>query len=344
MDQHGTVQRAFSVVELWRLRRVRRAFHRWGTAALAALPRLAVVGGTVAGRGTASVEVLDLSTFRWSSGVVPDLPSPRGWHGACSFGDGQVVVAGGWGEHARTALQWERGGTDWTDLPDLVEGRAGAASTALPDGRAMVIGGFANQRPLASVEVLSADGSGWSALTPMSTARSGAAAAVLPCGKVLVAGGQTSRQADSVVNTAELWDPVTGAWSDLPPMAEARRSAGCCVLPSGRVAVVGGMGSDYQLRRDGEAFDPVAQTWQPLPAMAHVHSQLGVVAVAGGLLAVGGTLFDAVPAELFDEASGRWFELPHPMAQPRQQACVVSLPAAALAPPAAAGAAAAAAP
>ena len=44
MDQHAAVLRAFSVVELWRLRRVCRAFHRWGTAALAALPRIVVVG------------------------------------------------------------------------------------------------------------------------------------------------------------------------------------------------------------------------------------------------------------------------------------------------------------
>ena len=42
------------------------------------------------------------------------------------------------------------------------------------------------------------------------------------------------------------------------------------------------------------------------------------------------------PAELFDEASGRWFELPHPMAEPRYAESVVSLPAAALAPAAAA--------
>ena len=33
MDRHAAVLRAFSVVELWRLRRVCRAFHRWGTAA-----------------------------------------------------------------------------------------------------------------------------------------------------------------------------------------------------------------------------------------------------------------------------------------------------------------------
>ena len=49
---------------------------------------------------------------------------------------------------------------------------------------------------------------------------------------------------------------------------------------------------------------------------------------------------EAVPDELFDEASGRWFELPHPMAEPRNEAHVVSLPAAALAPPTAAAAAA----
>ena len=63
------------------------------------------------------------------------------------------------------------------------------------------------------------------------------------------------------------------------------------------------------------------------------------------MLAVGGitdaeqpdVLFD----ELFDEASGRWFELPHPMAQPRRSTYVVSLPASALAPPAPAAAAAA---
>ena len=130
---------------------------------------------------------------------------------------------------------------------------------------------------------------------------------------------------------------------------QERMGAGCCVLPSGRVAVVGGADADRILRSDGAAFDPEAQTWQPLPPMAHARSGHGVVAVAGGLLAVG--VAEAVedtddedgedeerplpPAELFDEASGRWFALPHPMAEPRStRTAVVSLPAAALAPPA----------
>ena len=48
------------------------------------------------------------------------------------------------------------------------------------------------------------------------------------------------------------------------------------------------------------------------------------------------------PSELFDVASGRWFELPHPMAQPRNDVRMVSLPVAALTPQPAAAAGAAA--
>ena len=69
--------------------------------------------------------------------------------------------------------------------------RAGVQSVALPDGRAMAIGGLdSDDQQLASAEVLAADGSGWSALTPMGTGRFAHVAAALPCGKVLVAGGR----------------------------------------------------------------------------------------------------------------------------------------------------------
>ena len=106
------------------------------------------------------------------------------------------------------------------------------------------------------------------------------------------------------------------------------------------MAVIGGWDGRHD-HRNGEAFDPVARTWQPLPPMAHARNGHGVVAVAGGLLTVGGN--KTVPNELFDEASGRWFELPHPMAEARRVCKVVSLPAAALTPPPAAPAAGAAA-
>eukprot|EP01045_Picozoa_sp_COSAG04_P010048 COSAG04_NODE_603_length_12170_cov_2.393836_11_plen_375_part_00 len=339
-DQHGAVLRAFSVVELWRLRRVCRAFHRWGTAALAAMPRIVVLGGQFwdADEGederTASAEALDLSTMRWAADVVPALPVPRQFHSACSFGD-RIVVAGGNTDNfdnfddGTEALQWVRGAATWAPLPAMPEFRLNSKAVALPDGRTLVVGDVSS----VAVSVLEADGSGWSALTPMRATRNGPAAAVLPCGKVLVAGGIDTM---NMVKTTELWDPATGAWSALPTMAEERYSAGCCVLPSGRVAVVGGFNreSGWAGLHDGEVFDPEARTWQPLPPMTHSRWRHEVVAVAGGLLAVGGKddFQGSAPVELFDEASGRWFALPHPMARTRSQCCAVSLPAAALAP------------
>ena len=107
----------------------------------------------------------------------------------------------------RTVLLWVPGAPEWVPLPDMAEARSEPAAVALPDGRVMAIGGFdsVNDRFLASVEVLAADGSGWSTLAPMHTARNGHAAAALPCGKVLVAGGQAGETSSSTA-AAELWD------------------------------------------------------------------------------------------------------------------------------------------
>ena len=88
---------------------------------------------------TVGVELLDLSTLRWSSGgAVPALPEPRAWHALCSFGDGRTVVAGGWNDGGddpmlhllKTALQWVRGAQAWAPLPDLAEERTAAAASA----------------------------------------------------------------------------------------------------------------------------------------------------------------------------------------------------------------------
>jgi hypothetical protein len=99
------------------------------------------------------------------------------------------------------------------------------------------------------------------------------------------------------------------------------------MLPSGRVAVVGGADANNVARKDGEVFDPVKREWEPLGAeMAHVHGNISALAVAGGLLAGGVTT-----PQLYDEESGRWFTLPRAMVEPgRKGAGLVSVPAAAL--------------
>ena len=88
---------------------------------------------------------------------------------------------------------------------------------------------------------------------------------------------------------------------------------------------MGGVGTDGQRQKDGEAFDPAKRTWEPLPEMAEARGIPGAAQVSGGLIVVGEDT-----AELFDEEGGRWLALPHPMAQPRLATQLVSLPASAL--------------
>ena len=290
---------AWGVVGLWRLRAVSRTMRCWATAQLEALPRVVAVGGMNdcdedgdSVRATAGVEALDLSTMRWSTArFMPSLPEPRSQHVVSSFADGRTVVCAGKNEHvffedanndsdnepdredwdeglhlAKTALQWVPGSTEWVALPDLPGNRLLAASVSLPDGRTMLIGGYDNTKmsTLASVIVLAADGSEWSELPPMRTQRFEAAAVVMPDGKVLVAGGALTKSVNRIdLKTSELWDPATQAWTALPDMATKRRAARACVLPSGRVAVVGGTAD--QDRSDGEMYDSERGVWEPLP-------------------------------------------------------------------------------
>eukprot|EP01046_Picozoa_sp_COSAG06_P015827 COSAG06_NODE_1027_length_11028_cov_3.385031_7_plen_561_part_00 len=344
-DLHPTFMRSevWGVVGLWRLRGVCRALRGWARAELSSLPRLVAVGGLVVDRSvnppkwvaTSSVESLDLSTMRWSAaGCMPSLPDPRAMHSVSCCADGRMVVCSGlnmggadlMNHLASTALQWLPGTDTWSALPDLPAGRLGAASVGLPDGRTMLIGGVCRGETLTSVLVLAADGSGWSDLVPLTRARF-LAAVLVSNGKVLVAGGKSGLGGtDTALNTAELWDPATQKWTALPPMAHKRISAAACVLPSGRVVVVGGQGADKVNRKDGEVFDPVKREWEPLGAeMAHVHGHISAVAVAGGLLAVG-----VNSPELYDEESGRWLTLPRAMVQQRQATGLVSVPAAVL--------------
>jgi hypothetical protein len=348
---HEMILRHLGVVSLWRVRGVSRGFRRWAMSMLSPMPRVVAVGGLVPDSSVvppkytalSSVESLDLSTMRWSAaGCMPSLPDPRGWHSVSCSADGRVVVCGGHNHGSRddemlhltsTALQWLPGTAEWSALPGLPAGRDGAASVGLPDTGTMLIGGLDdNDQPRASVLVLAVDGSGWSDLPPLMTARAFAAAALLPDGKVLVAGGQGGEGYDSALKTAELWDPATQKWTALPPMAHERSLAAACVLPSGRVAVVGGYGTDNVARKDGEVFDPVKREWEPLGAeMAHYHCKISAVTVAGGVLLVS-VDEDRDPNELYDEGSGQWFQLPHAMVKPREGTGLVSVPASALVP------------
>jgi hypothetical protein len=346
-DADEAVMGELCVATVWRLRGVSRAFRGMCGSALAAMPRVVVVGGlqTIHGVETtvATVVSLDLATLAWGGGgAVLDLPGPGWLFSLGQLPGGRLVAAGGSTDVGRAmagAFEWAPGRAAWTPLPPMGDPRLDAAAAVLSDGRMLVAGGDDDDEfGFTSVEVLAADGSGWAALPPMATARYGAVAGRLPGGQVIVAGGRTGD--DDSLASAELWDPATGAWAVLPPMAQRRYAPVGCVLPSGRFAVLGGRGRFREVfvdvdgferedgsdeREDAEAFDPVSGAWQPLPPMPRALVDGAAVAVAGGLLAVGGV--GHADAILFDEESGRWFTLPGQMPTRRQGHGLTTIPA-----------------
>jgi hypothetical protein len=342
-EQSGAyILRSLSVVALWRLRRVSRSFRRWGTDALAAMPRPVMVGGaTESGAEFGRVAALDMSSMRWSSDIaVPSLPQPRSCHAMCRLPTGEITVVGA--ACCNTACRWRPGSDSWEALPRMGTPRESAVAVALGDGRVLVAGGSDHDDIcLASAEVLAADGSSWSAVAPMHTARYGAVGGLLPGGRVIVAGGSKNDPDDDdgivYLATAELWDPETNVWTELPPMTEAREDAAGCVLPDGRFAVVGGYMGDEHMSRydDGEVYDCARNEWTPLPAPSGMgggdRDCAALVPVAGGMLILGGNAtFRPVEAELWDEESQQWLELPHGMDTWCKDATAVSVPAVAL--------------
>jgi hypothetical protein len=151
----------------------------------------------------------------------------------------------------------------------------------------------------------------------MTAGRGSHTATLLQSGQVLVTGGTTSSGKNAaVLDTAELYDPVSGKFLPLQAtMSTPRANHAAALLPNGRVLITGGYtnipGSGDALG-SAELYDPATQSFLPLsggtpPAMVtprggHTATLLmtGEVLLAGGYDATDQTLGTA---ELYDPAS-----------------------------------------
>jgi hypothetical protein len=146
-------------------------------------------------------------------------------------------------------------------------------------------------------------------VAPLSSAK----ATLLSDGRVLVVGMAGERPA---ANTAELYDPLSGTWSEAGDTTTLRQEYTMTQLPDGRVLVAGGLDpSTNELLASAEIFDPATGTWSPTgtmgtPRCGHTATLLrdGRVLVAGelcGAAAVGaGDSGGAAAAAATPTASG----------------------------------------
>jgi len=141
-------------------------------------------------------------------------------------------------------------------------------------------------------------GAHWVFTGSLNVPRWGHTATLLPDGRVLVAGGVGEA---GTLDSAELYDPVSGTWSLTGSMHLPRSGHTATLLSDGRVLVAGG--------HTAEIYDPASGTWSMTGSMntapwfaAATRLQDGRVLIAGGWCC-DGTL---PSAELYDPGTGSW--------------------------------------
>lgn len=299
------------------------------SATLLANGKVLVVGGrlgTPYGTSGASVELYDPVTGTWSGcsagAANASCPAPMNADHldstATLLKDGRVLVVGFSFSGPQNPELYNPGTGTWTATGPLNQGRYQHTATLLANGKVLVAGGTCPvgrcpgpevTETKASSELYDPAANSWrscgklvpSADCPADLAQSRAdhSATLLPDGKVLVAGGAEN---SAERNTAEVYDPATGAWTPAPKLLnDARDGHGAVLLPNGKVLAAGGRGPDFQHGLasaelyDAAALDP---QWTSAGSMSSIRSSSFVQphSVWAVLLSSDANAFEADPA------------------------------------------------
>ena len=153
----------------------------------------------------------------------------------------------------------------------------------------------------------------WVPTSKMNVARGGHTATLLPNGKVLVVGGWGNASTGlGRLDSAELYDPVTGNWSNTGHLSSPRVGHSATLLNNGRVLVAGGdtgvSPPDFALTSTVELYDPATGTWALTGSMTTTRSgHTATLLQDGRVLVAGGYNNNVVKtAELYDPPTGAW--------------------------------------
>jgi hypothetical protein len=240
-------------------------------------------------------------------------------HTATLLSDGLVLIVGGLQERvagspglASVEVYDPVSGT-WNVTGSLDTGRWGHTAALLPDGTVLVAGGRADYSgpALASAEIYDPVSGTWSPAPPLSVPRCFHSSTRLADDRVLVAGGRFGTGGSEVHASAEIYDPVTGAWSPAGSLSTPREGHSATLLPDGQVLVVNGY---YQTwLASAEVYDPVSGAWNEIaaPLACHGVAHTATLMFDGRVLIVGGACGAGTPGirddvEIYDPATLTW--------------------------------------
>jgi N-acetylneuraminic acid mutarotase len=195
--------------------------------------------------------------------------------------------------------------------------RFGHTATLLPNGKVLVVGGSDDSNNgMFSAELYDPATGKWTDTGSMAEARCYHTATLLPNGKVLVTGGIKflGHFLDRALDSAELYDPATGKWTDTGTMSIERMNHTATLLPNGKVLVVGGSIYDGNIctGSTAELFDPATGKWSETGELNTARAGHTATLLANGkVLVIGGknsiaTTDSLSSVELYDPATGTW--------------------------------------
>lgn len=127
-------------------------------------------------------------------------------------------------------------------------------------------------------------------------------ATLLTNGSVLVAGGRSSL--NTVTNSVEILNPITGIWSYTTPMSIPRSRHTAVLLTNGCVLVIGGESSGFRGTNTCEIFDPGTMTWANTGSMNYTrYIPTATLLQDGRVLVAGGGITNC---EIYDPATRVW--------------------------------------
>jgi len=248
-----------------------------------------VIGGLVGFEVVGTVEVYDPASDSWS--FAEPLPVPLHHVAAASVG-GILYVMGGWSDFFATEraelYSYDPVEDAWSPKAPMPVARAGLAAAGL-DGRLYAAGGFPPERER-DLTVYDPAQNAWGELAPMPTGRNHLGVVALGSLLYVVGGRSGSIGPEENTGALEVFDPVAGDWSPLPPMPTPRSGAATAVFEN-QVFVFGGEGNPEDpngIFDDTEAYDPEANEWQALAPMPTGRHGFGAAVLPDGVHLPGG--------------------------------------------------------
>ena len=287
----------------------------------------------------AIVTVVPTSAGRFAA--TGSLATSRVGHTATLLPDGRVLVTGGAHEDIIGNAWGPAYALSSAELFDPVTGtfsptgamnhpRVSHTATLLEDGTVLIAGGFDRNANVTTTEIYDPASGTFSRIGDLLVARSGHTANKLTNGTVLIAGGFSGDDFQPVLDTAEIYDPATGAFTSAGQLREGRVRHSASLLLNGQVLLAGGFTNtnNGQATFSAELYDPSTGMFFVTGNMSSPRTRFvaavlldGKVLVAGGHDAAGPAI---ATAEVYDPATGS-FSSAGAMNAPRDEFAGVTL-------------------